>query len=100
MQFKTITIAILSLVQSAAIQSSTTESLASISDQEQVPEWLIEFNEYLNNDVLDFDLDNFMENMFDDEIEDFFDVLDVMLTEEQKLLDEKIGENIADTFQA
>ena len=100
MQFKTITIAILSLVQSAAIQSSTTESLASISDQEQVPEWLIEFNEYLNNDVLDFDLDNFMENMFDDEIEDFFDVLDVMLTEELQLLDEEIGENIADTFQA
>ena len=100
MQFKTITIAILSLVQSAAIQSSTTESLASISDQEQIPEWLIEFNEYLNNDVLDFDLDNFMENMFDDEIEDFFDVLDVMLTEELKLLDEEIGENIADTFQA
>ena len=100
MQFITITIAILSLVQSAAIQSSTTESLASISDQEQVPEWLIEFNEYLNNDVLDFDLDDFMENMSDDEIEDFFDVLDVMLTEEQQLLDEEIGENTADTFQA
>ena len=100
MQFKTITIAILSLVQSAAIQSSTTESLASISDQEQVPEWLIEFNEYLNNDVLDFDWDDFMENMSDDQIDDFFDVLDVMLTEELKLLDEEIGENIADTFQA
>ena len=100
MQFNMITIAILSLVQSAAIQSSTTESLASISDQEQVPEWLIEFNEYLNNDVLDFDWDDFMENMSDDQIDDFFDVLDVMLTEEQKLLDEKIGENIADTFQA
>ena len=95
-----ITIAILSLVQSAAIQSSTTESLASISDQEQVPEWLIEFNEYLNNDVLDFDWDDFMENMSDDQIDDFFDVLDVMLTEELKLLDEEIGENIADTFQA
>ena len=100
MQFKTITIAILSLVQSAAIQSSTTESLASISDQEQIPEWLIEFNEYLNNDVLDFDFDDFLENMSADEIDDFFDFLDVMLTEEQKLLDEKIGENIADTFQA
>ena len=100
MQFNMITIAILSLVQSAAIQSSTTESLASISDQEQVPEWLIEFNEYLNNDVLDFDWDDFMENMSDDQIDDFFDVLDVMLTEELKLLDEEIGENIADTFQA
>ena len=95
-----ITIAILSLVQSAAIQSSTTESLASISGHEQVPEWLIEFNEYLNNDVLDFDWDDFMENMSDDQIDDFFDVLDVMLTEELKLLDEEIGENIADTFQA
>ena len=100
MQFNMITIAILSLVQSAAIQSSTTESLASISDQEQVPEWLIEFNEYLNNDVLDFDWDDFMENMSDDQIDDFFDVLDVMLTEELKLLDEEIGVNIADTFQA
>ena len=100
MQFKTITITILSLVQSAAIQSSTTESLAAISGQEQAPEWLMEFNEYLNNDVLDFDLDDFMEKMSDDEIEDFLDVLDVMLTEEQQLLDEEIGENIADAFQA
>ena len=94
MQLFTITIAIISFVQSAAIPSSTNDIIISEqnveqnvpaeipSDEEQVPDWLVEFNEYLNGDVLTFDFDAFMAKMSDDEVEDFIEFFTMILDEE------------------
>ena len=99
MQLFTITIATISLAQSAVIPSSANdvivsenildETLAAIqSDDKQEPDWLIEFNQYMNNDSLNFDFDVFMSKMSDDEIEDFFSFFTVMISEAADLFDE------------
>ena len=104
MQLFTITIAIISFVKSAAIPSSANDVIISgqnvdenvlaeiSSDEEQVPDWMVEFNEYLNGDVLTFDFDAFMAKMSDDEIEDFIDFFTMVL-------DEELSED-DDSFQA
>ena len=85
--------ATISLVQSAAIPSSSNdvvvseetidETLAAIQiDDEQEPEWLIEFNQYMDNDDMDFDFDAFMSKMSEDEIDDFFSFFTMMVSEE------------------
>ena len=100
MQLFTITIATISLAQSAVIPSSANdvivseniidETLAAIqSDDKQEPEWLIEFNQYMDNDSLDFDFDAFMSKMSEDEIEDFFSFFTVMMSEEADLFDDE-----------
>ena len=100
MQLFTITIATISLAQSAVIPSSANdvivsenildETLAAIqSDDKQEPDWLIEFNQYMDNDSLDFDFDAFMSKMSKDEIEDFFSFFTVMMSEEADLFDEE-----------
>ena len=104
MQLFTITIAIISFVQSAAIPSSSNDVIISgqnvdenvlveiSSDEDQVPDWMVEFNEYLYGDVLTFDFDAFMAKMSDDEIEDFIDFFTMVL-------DEELSED-DDSFQA
>ena len=98
MQLFTVTIATISLVQSAVIPSSANdvivseqiidETLAAIQiDDKQEPDWLIEFNQYMDNDTLDFDFDEFMSKMSDDEIEDFFSFFTIMVSEEADLFD-------------
>ena len=93
MQLFAITIATISLVQSAAIPPSSNdvvvseqtidETLAAIQiDDEQEPEWLIEFNQYMDNDDMDFDFDAFMSKMSEDEIDDFFSFFTMMVSEE------------------
>ena len=104
MQLFTITIATISLAQSAVIPSSANdvivsenildETLAAIqSDDKQEPDWLIEFNQYMDNDSLDFDFDAFMSKMSKDEIEDFFSFFTVMMSEEADLFDEENNNN-------
>jgi len=94
MQLLTITIAIISFVRSAAIPSSANEVMVSgqnvepnvsveiPSDGEQFPDWLVEFNEYLNGDVLTFDFDAFMAEMSNDEAEEFIEFFSMILDEE------------------
>ena len=90
MQLFTITIAIISFVQSAAIPSSANDIIISEqnvsaeipSNEEQVPDWMVEFNEYLNGDVMTFDFDAFMAKMSDDEVEDFIEFFTMILDEE------------------
>ena len=94
MQLFTITIAIISFVQSAAIPSSANDVIVSgqnfeenvsaeiSSDEEQVPDWMVEFNEYLNSDVMTFDFDAFMAKMSDDEVEEFIDFFTMILDEQ------------------
>ena len=87
MQLFTITIAIISFVHSAAIPSSANDIIISeqnvsaeiSSDEEQVP---VEFNEYLNGDVMTFDSDAFMAKMSDNEVEDFLEFFTMILDEE------------------
>ena len=99
MQLFAITIATISLVQSAAIPSSTNpvsepeqmidDVLAGIqADDDQEPDWLIEFNKYMDDDVLEFDFDAFMSKMTDNEIEEFFDFFTIMLADTAKLIDD------------
>ena len=90
MQLFTITIAIISFVHSAAIPSSANDIIISdqkvsaeiSSDEEQVPDWMVEFNEYLNSDVMTFDFKAFMAKMSDDEVEDFIEFFTMILDEE------------------
>ena len=94
MQLFTITIAIISFVKSAAIPSSANDVIVSgqnveenvsaeiSSEEEQVPDWMVEFNEYLNSDVMIFDFDAFMAKMSDDEVEDFIEFFTMILDEE------------------
>ena len=108
MQLFAITIATISLVQSAAIPSTINPAsvpdkiiddvLAGIqADEEQEPDWLIEFNKYLDDDVLEFDFDSFMSEMSDNEIEEFFDFLTIMLADTAQLIDD--DETTNENFQ-
>ena len=85
MQLFTVTIATISLAQSAVIPSSANdvivseniidETLAAIqSDDKQEPDWLIEFNQYMDNDTFDFDFDAFMSKMSDEDFEDLLKI--------------------------
>ena len=98
MQLFTITIATISLAQSAVIPPSSNdvivseptidETLAAIQiDDEQEPDWLIEFNQYMDNDDMDFDFDAFMSKMSEDEIDDFFSFFTMMVSEEVDFFD-------------
>ena len=94
MQLITITIVAISFVQSAAIPSSANDVIVSGQNveqnvkaeiqpnEEQVPDWLVEFNEYLNGEVLTFDFDAFMAKFSDDEVEEFIEFFTMILDEE------------------
>ena len=107
MQLFTITIATISLVQSAAIPPSSNdvivseqtidETLAAIQiDDEQEPDWLIEFNQYMDNDDMDFDFDAFMSKMSDVEIDDFLSFFTMMISEEADIFDLEENNNNED----
>ena len=98
MQLFKIAIATISLAQSATIPSSANDVIVSEQiidetpaaiqiDDKQAPDWLVEFNQYMDNDALDFDFDAFMSKMSDDEIEDFFSFFTIMVSEEADLFD-------------
>ena len=89
MQLFTIAIAIISLVQSAAIPPSSNDVIVSgqnveenVSSVEEQADWLVEFNEYLNGDDSTFDFDAFMAKMSDDEVDEFIDFFTLILEEE------------------
>ena len=93
-------LAIISTVQSAAIKTydSTIENfpknleneikseiVAQSEDSitEEIPDWLIEFKQYIDSDdEIEFDLDNFLKNLEHNEVDDFFDLLVLMIDEE------------------
>jgi len=98
-------LAIISTVQSAAIKTnvstlddSTIENIpenheneikseivvqSEDSITEEIPDWLIQFKEYIDgDDEIEFDLDNFLENLEQNEVEDFFDLLVLMIDED------------------
>ena len=100
----TFALAIISSVQAAAIKTnistlddSTTDNITENLDNEikleivlqsedsiteEIPDWLIEFKQYIDgDDEIEFDLDNFLENLEQNEVEDFFD-LALMINEE------------------
>ena len=99
------TLAIISTVQAAAIKTnvstlddSTSENIpenleneikleivaqSEDSITEEIPDWLIQFKEYIDgDDEIEFDLDNFLENLEQNEVEDFFDLLVLMIDED------------------
>ena len=50
---------------------------------EEIPDWLIEFKQYIDgDDEIEFDLDNFLENLEQNKVEDFFDLLVLIIYEE------------------
>ena len=98
-------LAIISTVQSAAIKTnvstlddSTSENIpenleneikleivaqSEDSITEEIPDWLIQFKEYIDgDDEIEFDLDNFLESLEQNEVEDFFDILVMVIDEE------------------
>ena len=97
----TLAIAIISTVQSAAIKTSAhddsitndiTENLenelginaqSEESITEDIPNWLIEFKQYIDGEnEIEFDLVNFLDNLEQNEVEDFFDLLVLMIDQE------------------
>ena len=104
MQLFTITIAIISVVQSAVIPSPIND--ISVSDKiiddvlagiqtedEQEPDWLIEFNKYMDEDDLEFDFEAFMSKMTAEEIEEFFDFFTMMLSDTAELFEDESDVN-------
>ena len=50
---------------------------------EEIPDWLISFKEYIDgDDEIEFDLDNFLETLEQNDVKDFFDLLVWMIDEE------------------
>ena len=101
----TFALAIISTIQAAAIKTkvstlddSTIENIpenleneikfeivaqSEGSITEQIPDWLIEFKQYVNgDDEIEFDLVNFLENLEQNEVEDFSDLLVLLIDEE------------------
>ena len=98
-------LAIISTVQSAAIKTnvstlddSTSENIpenleneikleivaqSEDSITEEIPDWLIEFKQYIDgDDEIEFDLGNFLKNLEQNEVGDFFDLLVMLIDEE------------------
>lgn len=91
----TIAIVMISTVQSAAIKTIDDSAgndilevgleaeVAAQSDDsfpEMIPDWLIEFKEYIDSDDdFDFDLMAFLDKLEQNEVEDFFDLLVLMI---------------------
>ena len=96
----TLAIAIISIVRSAAITSACDDSITNditenlenesvINAQseesitEDIPNWLIEFKQYIDGEnEIEFDLVNFLDNLEQNEVEDFFDLLVLMIDQE------------------
>ena len=50
---------------------------------EDIPDWLVEFKQYIDGeDEIDFDLVDFLDNLEQPEVEDFFDFLVMMIDHE------------------
>ena len=50
---------------------------------EDIPDWLVEFKQYIDgDDEIDFDLVNFLDNLEQTKVEDFFDLLVLMIDQE------------------
>ena len=91
----TIAIVMISTVQSAAIKTIDDSArndilevglqaeVATQSDDsfpEMIPDWLIEFKEYIDSEEdFDFDLIAFLDKLEQNEVEDFFDLLVLMI---------------------
>ena len=91
----TIAIVMISTVQSAAIKTIDDSAgndilevgleaeVAAQSDDsfpEMIPDWLIEFKEYIDSEEdFDFDLMAFLDKLEQNEVEDFFDLLVLMI---------------------
>ena len=102
----TLALAIISItVQSAAIKANVSTFADSTADDipknlinevkseivaqsedsitEGIPDWLIEFKQYIDgDDEIEFDLVNFLDNLEQPEVEDFFDLLVLMIDQE------------------
>ena len=96
----TIAIVMISTVQSAAIKASTIDDSASNdilevgleaevaaqsddSFPEMIPDLLIEFKEYMDSEEdFDFDLMAFLDKLEQNEVDDFFDLLVLMIDNE------------------
>ena len=96
----TIAIVMISTVQSAAIKTSTIDDSTSndilevgleaeVSTQsddslpEMIPDWLIEFKEYIDSEEdFDFDLMAFLDKLEQNEVEDFIDLLVLLIDDD------------------
>ena len=102
----TIAVTMISMVQSAAIKTSTFDDSASkhileigpeaevavqseASFPEVLPDWFIEFKEYIDSeDEIDFDLNTFLDKLEQNELEDFFDLVALLIEDEILEIDE------------
>ena len=100
----TIAVTMISIVQSAAIKTLTIADSESndileidpvpevaVQSEESFPEvapdWFIEFKEYIDSeDEIDFDIDGFLDKLEQNELEDFFDLI-VLLIDGELLKD-------------
>ena len=108
----TFALAIMSIVQSAAINTKIStlddskaddipenltnevklEIVAQSEDSitEEIPDWLVEFKQYIDgDDEIEFDLVNFLDNLEQTEVEDFFDLLVLMIDQELTVTEKK-----------
>ena len=60
------------------IDEVKSENVAQSEDSitEEIPDWLVEFKQYIDgDDEIEFDLVNFLDNLEQTEVEDFFDLV-------------------------
>ena len=86
-----IALTIISLVQSAAIPSDSVQAAASINDSnledatekaemipEMIPDWLVQFKDFMDSDELDFNFESYFNNLDDEQTDELFYLIMLM----------------------
>ena len=84
----TIAFTIISLVQSAAIPSATvpadnlnldvSETPEEISTSDIIPDWLVQFKDFMDSDELDFNFESYLDNLDDEQTDELFYLIMLM----------------------
>ena len=89
-----IVLTIISLVQSAAIPSTTvptdnlnldviSEKSDEIPTLDIIPEWLVEFKDFMDSDELDFNFESYLDKLDDEQTDELFYLI-MLMTEASK----------------
>jgi len=84
-----IVLSIISLVQSAAIPSTTvptdnlnldviSEKSDEIPTSDIIPEWLVEFKDFMDSDELDFNFESYLDKLDDEQTDELFYLIMLM----------------------
>ena len=85
-----IALTIISLVQSAAIPSQpavsadnvnldvVSEKLNQISTSDIIPDWLVEFKDFMDSDELDFNFESYLDKLDDEQTDELFYLIMLM----------------------